>query len=351
MSNDSIKSYFCVFNNPLLHGYSGSPLEICESLRDDWIAGHEDRTGAWAYCISAAGLHHVHMVLESPNTMRFTQLKSEYAPGMHIEATKGTKAQAEAYINKEPPYAEKGEEVVCVVRHGEIQGRQGHRSDLDEIENLLDLGLTPTKICNKNFRFRRYEKMIVAEYLARRIAETPVKRDVAVHLLVGESGSGKSYEYVKLCEQHGDDKIYIVTDYSSGGFDRYLAEHILFLDEFKGQMAFSTLLSVLDQYRVQVHARYSNVFALWREVYITTVYPPEKLYELMVPPQLREIDSMTQLMRRLADITYCYKTPLGEYRQYTIPAQDYTGYDDLVKRAHAEDEKDIEQLSLGGSSC
>ena len=58
------RSWFAVLNNPADHGYTGDSQEVCNRLRDEWIEGGEHRTGAWAYCISAAGLHHVHMVLE-----------------------------------------------------------------------------------------------------------------------------------------------------------------------------------------------------------------------------------------------------------------------------------------------
>lgn len=65
----------------------GTPQEICERLRDEWIEGGEHRTGAWAYCISAAGLHHVHMVLEDEKPMRFSLIKKSYAIGARLEPT------------------------------------------------------------------------------------------------------------------------------------------------------------------------------------------------------------------------------------------------------------------------
>lgn len=148
-------------NNPAEHGYMGTPEEVCYRLRGEWLAGGADRTGAWAYCVSADGLPHIHMVLEDTKAMRFSAVKSSYAVGAHFEATKGNKKQAEAYIEKQPPFDEKGEKVICIVRHGEIKAAQGKRSDLDEIAALLDAGLTPAEIFRQEFRFRRYERILL----------------------------------------------------------------------------------------------------------------------------------------------------------------------------------------------
>ena len=91
MSAEVSKSWFAVLNNPAERGYTGTPQEICEQLRDEWIRDSTTRSGAWAYCVSAAGLHHIHMVLEDKVAMRFSMVKKSYAEGMHFEATKGSR--------------------------------------------------------------------------------------------------------------------------------------------------------------------------------------------------------------------------------------------------------------------
>ena len=126
MANDvNARSWFCVFNNPEKHGFIGSPEEIAEQMKDRWIADNPQRTCAVAFCVSADGLPHCHAVFEDTKTMRFTAVKKLF-PGMHIEPTKGTKDQAEDYINKRGKWQEKGENIVCIIRHGDIKGAQGH---------------------------------------------------------------------------------------------------------------------------------------------------------------------------------------------------------------------------------
>lgn len=333
MASEISKSWFAVLNNPADHGYKGTPQEVCEKLRDEWTADSNTRTGAWAYCISAAGLHHVHMVLEDCISMRFSKIKKTYADGMHFEATKGNKEQAEAYINKRPPFNEKGEQVLHICYAGEISGAQGKRTDLDNIAALLGEGRTPAEIMEYNFSYRRYEKMIRAAYFANRKKSIPVKRNVKVHYLVGESGSGKSYTYVTLCEKYGEENIYFFSDYDGGGFDAYQGEPFLFLDEMKGQFPFSQLLQILDGYKIQVHARYANAWALWSEVYITSVFPPEELYRKMVEETQRGRDKQQQLLRRITDITYYFIDGAGQYQSYTIPMSEYTDYEELKVQA------------------
>lgn len=332
MGSEVSKSWFAVLNNPADHGYTGTPEEICNRLRDEWTANSSTRAGAWAYCISAEGLHHVHMVLEDSVSMRFSKIKKSYAAGMHFEATRGNKEQAEDYINKRGKFAEKGEQVLYICRAGEIKAAQGKRSDLEEIAAMLDEGKTPSQIMEVNFSYRRYERMIRSAYFDKRKKDTPLKREVKVHYLVGESGSGKSYTYVTLCEKYGEDQVFLFSDYEGGGFDAYQGGD-LFLDEYKGQFSFGFLLQILDVYKTQVHARYSNIYALWNEVYITSVFPPEELYKKMVEESARGRDKQQQLLRRITDITYCFIDAAGEYQRYTIPMSEYSDYEELKARA------------------
>lgn len=332
MSQDVTLSWFATLNNPADHGYPGSPQEVCEQLRDEWIQDSTTRTGAWAYCISAEGLHHVHMVLEDAVAMRFSMVKKTYAIGAHLEPTKGSKKKAEDYIYKRHPYDEKGEIVKCVVTAGRIRGAQGKRSDLERIEELIQDGKTPSEILDENFAYYRYEKEIRKAYFRRCLVNTPSVREVKVHLIVGESGTGKSYIYTQLCDKHGDDNVCIVTDYAIGGLDHYAGQPILFMDEYKGQFPFSTFLTLTDKYKAQIHARYSNIWTLWNEVYITSVYPPERLYQLMVPLGNWDYDSRQQMYRRITDITYTYKAGT-KYKRYTVPMSDYTTYQALEAEA------------------
>lgn len=330
MSDDVSKSWFCVFNNPEQHGYNGSPAEIVDKILDDWVSEHPTRTIAAAFCISKDGLPHVHVVLEDTKAMRFSVVKKAF-PSMHIEPTKGNKNQAEDYIRKRGRFEEKGEQVIYMNQIGEIKGAQGARRDFEIIEELINKGCTPSQIMDSNFSFRRYENMIRSAYYAKRNKETPFMRPVCVTWHVGESGSGKTFVANDLVASKGEDSLYFVTDYNNGGMDLYNGQPILFLDEFRGQIPYHQLLSWLDCYKAQIHARYANALTLWNEVHISSVLPPEKVYSNMVTEN-RDIDTQAQLFRRINNIVYHWKDSTG-FHSYTMPMEKYTNYEDLKNRA------------------
>ncbi len=344
------RSWFCVWNNPqeVFTDFAEDPASMADHALDMWIEDSNTRTGAVAYCISAEGLIHFHMVLEDSNMARFSAIKKIY-PKAHIEPTKGRKEQAEDYIQKKGKYAEKGEEVIYIARFGEIKGRQGQRKDFEAIEDFLENGLTPSQIMSKSFSYRRYEKMIKSAFFAKRREETPFIREVEVVWHVGPSGSGKTYTVQNLMDQYGRGEVYIITDYESGGFDNYCGQRILFLEEFRGQYRYSFLLNLLDKYMYEFHSRYSNVVGLWSQVHITSILPPESTYQKMV--QDRQLDPMDQLKRRIHKIVYHWKDG-NEYKTYEMPMTEYVNLDDLRCKATGEEfvsvsKEEVEQLGLG----
>ena len=341
------KSWFCVFNNPEEHGFDGEPQEICDNIVAAWVDNNPTRSCAVTYCVSADGLKHCHVVLEDTKAMRFSSVKKAF-PSMHIEPTKGNKEQAEDYINKRGKFEEKGEQVLASARYGEIKAAQGQRRDFEVISELIEQGLTPQQIFEENFSFRRYDKMIKQAYFDRRMKSVPRIRDVAVSWHVGAPGTGKTYEYTKLCEKYGDDNVYMLNDYGKGGFDDYIGQKVLCMDEFRGYIRFSLLMNYLDGYRVQIPCRYSNGYALWDEVHIFTVMPPEKIYESMVQEN-RCYDSYEQLTRRIDTIVYHYKDETGQFFSYSMPMKDYHSYSDLQKEAeiHHNEQLKFDYLPFG----
>lgn len=332
MSDSISRSWFAVFNNPEQHGYSGSPLEIVNKLKDEWIKDKPERKGYWAYCISAQGLPHIHMILENTVAMRFPVVKKTY-PSAHLSPTKGNKKQIMDYILKNPPFDEKGEKVIESVSYGNIEGYKKYslltgNDILITIDNLIEEGMTPYQIMAEDIRFRKEESLVKKAYFAKRYKETPPKRNVTVTWHLGESGSGKTYCYIELCEKYGEDNVYFFSDYSNkgvGGFDNYCGEPILFMDELKPHsLPFELLLTITQGYRTQIHCRYTNCYALWNEVHITSVYSPEEIFRAMVSNNTRHIDTINQLLRRIDKYIFHY-VENGEYKSLEIDSNDYDG--------------------------
>lgn len=333
-------------NNPQNLFGDIEPAEMVDKVIELWCAEKPQRTCAVNYEIGDQGTPHMHMVLEDPAKVRFSAIQKLYK-GIHIEPTRGSKEQAEDYINKRGRFEEKNHTVVVpAVYHGEIKANKGARNDLDIIQELLEQGKTPNEIMDMSIHFRKYEDMIKKQYFRSRYKEMPRKRKVKVCWHVGESGSGKSHTYIELCEKHGSDKVYLLTDYENGGFDNYCAEPVLFMDEFKGNMRFQTLLNYLDVYPVQIHCRYANAYALWTEVHITSVFSPEDVYKSMVEESARNKDKITQLKRRIDEIVYHYKTEDG-FQTFVLPMEQYENMEQLKKLAENNGFMPLEEYEQG----
>lgn len=315
-----------------------NPEYLADFLTSLWEDSGNGRSCAVSVCISAEGLYHAHMALYG-NTTTLKKV-ADILCNSHVEPQLGGKRELSAYLLKEGEYEEKGERVLHVAGIDNIQDAQGKRGDLEAIEEMLVKGMTPQEILEKNFRYYKYEKMILHAYIDQKVRESPVMQEIYCEYHVGKSATGKTYTYKQLCAKYGADSIYILTDYdnnASGGLDSYMkngAPPILFMDEFKGLgITYGKLLTMLNGYtRMQTHSRYANTFNLWDTVYITSVYPPESIYKIMVAHEFQDVDSYAQLLRRINKIVFHY-VENGQYKTYAIDGKDYKGYEDLRNRA------------------
>jgi len=311
-----------------------NPELLADFLSHTWCNSGKGRVAGVAVCVSVKGLYHAHLSLYGNLTTLINVSRIMF--DSHIEPQLGGKKELMGYLLKEPPYDEKGEHVLYTLGLENVQDNQGRRSDIEDIADLLEQGFTPIEVMSENFAYRKYEKMIKSAYIDMRIKETPIIKDTYNEWHVGESGSGKTYHYVKLCEKYTPEKIYVASDFENGGFDFYIeqgAPPILFLDEFKGDMKYSKLLMILDKYsRTQTHCRYTNTYNLWSMCIITSVFPPDEVYSLIVHEDKKSKDKIDQLLRRLDVIVYHY-IENEEYKTFSIPANEYKNYDDLKKRA------------------
>ncbi len=325
MTNNSARSWFCVLNNPQNIFGDITPDEMVNKAIDMWTEDRPTRTCGINYEIGDSGTPHMHMVLEDSAKVRFTAIQKMFK-GIHVEQTKGSKDQALDYIHKRGSFEEKNHTVVVpAVIRGEIKANKGKRRDLEIIQELIESGHTPNEVMDLNIQYRQYEKMIRQHFYRLRYKATPKHRDVVVFWHVGESGSGKSHTYIELCKQYGDEHVYLLNDYDNGGFDNYCGESVLFMDEFKGNIKFSTLLNLLDVYPIQVHCRYANAYALWTEVHITSVLYPEDAYKFMVADEMRSKDKISQLLRRI-NYVVVHKRVGTEYTSKFFTMDEYKVY-------------------------
>ena len=206
----------------------------------------------------------------------------------------------------------------------------------------------------------RYEKYINRKYFLKRLDETPIEKNMWNEYHFGPSGSGKTHVYSKLCEKYSEDDVYLCNDYansssSGGGWDYYSnnPSKIVVLDEFRGNIPYANLLSIMDIYsRNQQHSRYQNIYCLWTSVIICSIFPPEKVYELMVKESERTEDSIRQFYRRLNAIVYHWKGKDGHFRTYSVSPEKYSGADWIkMDASEFEDKFSYEEFMKSKQDC
>ena len=332
MANDTVsQSWFITFNNPSEHGYEGTPEEVCERCKNEWIGDSETRSGAWAYCISPTGMHHIHCVVEDCKPMRFSAIKKSYLQGCHLEETKGSKKQAMDYIHKRGVFAEKGETIEFITYHGDIKGRQGHRSDLEDLYQRLQAGETPQDIVDTSPKAYAKLSLIKQMYFDIRSKNMPIVRKMKVIWHTGRSGTGKSYERVLLSNLLGEDNIYYLTAFNNGAFDNYNGQSCLWIEDFRGEFKLQELLRILDVYKTEVPARFCNVKALWDEVHITSVLTPQQVYKAAC---CDDYDRIEQLLRRITSICYHFSDGQGGFFKTYFEPTDTLDY--MITRTNAQ---------------
>lgn len=329
-TNSAIKTAFVTLNHPEKHGFAGMPEEICNQVIALWIADHPERAIMVSYNISPTGTPHLHMGLYTPKTMRFNAIKKIF-PAADIETARGNKKQIYDYIHKTPntPYADKGEEVVCVEQHGEVQGREANDSVVRQMHScIFEYGMNVSESLEYNPDFYSKLSILKQMFAQKRFRDTPYIKTMKVVYHLGEAGSGKSYTAKLLMEEQGEENVFVVADYKNG-FDLYEGQPTIFLDEFKGQVRLADFLMWLDVYRHQQKARYANTYMLWNEVHIASIISPEKLYEkLSLDHDENREQVYSQIARRIHTVCYHYKKE-NEYCAYSIPMGEYTSYDVL----------------------
>lgn len=230
---------------------------------------------------------HWQIYLEHHEAIRFSTLKRLFPRG-HLEARKGTKAQAVAYVTK----SETSQGVA--IQKGEIrtEDERGRRTDLERLrERILEGASARSLILEDPSALRYSKKLMELEELRNEQEWSRREREVTARYLWGPPGVGKTR---MLFERYGHGRVYRVTDYSHP-FDRYDGEPVLALDEFDGQVPFGLLLNLLDRYPLQLPARYANHWAAFTEVWVIANVPLERHYREV---QKEEPERWKALLRR-----------------------------------------------------
>lgn len=237
-----------------------SKEEVEEALKIYSYRGQLER-GLGLTEASPEGYLHWQIWIEHDQPIRFSTLKKKFPKG-HFEKRAGTKQQAFDYVTK----SDTAQGVLIYNGEIDMSDRQGSRSDLERYAEQVLEGVPAHEVVRAEPKALRYLRML--EDLQQKEDAFRHKilgwRPVRVTYLSGPTRVGKSRNVVG---SYSPGEVYRVTDYKHP-FDSYAGEKVLVLDEFRGQIDFSTMLNLLDGHVMELPARYNNRWAAYSEVWV-----------------------------------------------------------------------------------
>ncbi len=199
----------------------------------------------------------------------------------HVEMCKGNIDQNTDYCSKDENVKEYG-----------IRPALGCRTDLDAIkDDLLNSKISVDEICvEMPTMYHQYGRTL------NKLEDIALRRKHRSWMTEGEwvygaTGTGKShYAFTDF----NSDSHYIYPN-DGGWWDGYKGQGIVIVNEFRGGIAYSELLDLLDKYPKQVRRRGREpVPFLAKKIIITSSLPPCEVYS-----NLAISDSLKQLYRRV----------------------------------------------------
>lgn len=256
------------------------------------------------------GKNHLQGYLELNRPARMTQLKGVLWNTTRWQIAKGTGRKNLRYCTKthEEPYEWPDEKVMRLegtepVIFGEMGGRQGTRSDLDEVKRMLDDGEPMSAVATEFFGdFVRYHRGF-SEY--RKVRQQLNRGKPTVEVLWGESATGKSL-YCRTMYEPSEEVFYLTKPNGKGRpvwWDGYDGHKVVVIDEFYGWMAYDMILRLLDYGPLNVETKGGSVPMVADHFVFTSNTRPEEWYRLYDKP-----DEGAPFLRRLAEFAVVTET-------------------------------------------
>lgn len=230
----------------------------------------------------STGTKHIQGYIYFENAKSFKTIKRLLGEKTHIEKAKGTAEQNKIYCSKEGKFFERG-----------VMPKQGKRTDLDELKKRIIDGESINNITLENpTAYHQYGRTMIKIEQIKNESKFRTWKTEGLWLW-GPTGTGKSFEAYKnfKTETH-----YVWKFNDNGWQDGYNGQEIVIMDDFRGQIKYSELLNILDQYPYTLSRRYLGPIPfLAKKVIITSPSPPEKIYFNIAGGE----DSIDQLLRRI----------------------------------------------------
>lgn len=222
---------------------------------------------------------HIQGYLELKTVVLGSTIKNKM-PRAHIEQRFGTAQQASDYCKKEGRFLEAG-----------VISLQGQRNDLIALADDILAGYNMRRVaCERPDMFIKYNRGIMAFHA---LIQKPRAEKPKVIVFYGKSGSGKT----RLAKSRMTDKeSYTWSPAQGQWFDGYMGEKTVLFDEFRGQLPFGQILSLLDRYDTKVQYKGGMIEFQAIEIFMTSPSHPKDWYQTVGN------DRIDQLLRRIDEI-------------------------------------------------
>lgn len=282
----------------------------------------------------STGKIHVQGYVEFYQQLRMTQVKVKLGDNaLWLDNRKGTRQQARDYCLKDgtpyfdthyPHWETHGERLPGTdsVELGIFRSKQGHRTDLDQVSDLIKEEASEIEIFeNCPSQYLKYSTGIRrARGLMQNARINTYIPNLSVHVIYGDSRAGKTRA---VYDRHGPHNVYIPTYSESANkfwFDGYDGQKVLLINEFYGQARTSVMQQLLDHYRIRCETKGGTCVSAWDTIYITSNVHPREWYKgwESIPQKVEE-----SFINRITTIKHLTR-PASVGRQKTwedIPAE------------------------------
>lgn len=245
---------------------------------------------------------------ETPHLQGYVELKDKAkwttihnkVPAAHVEPRKATAKRASDYCKKgEQPkeewdrLQERGPNFGLNARVTEkgVLSNPGKRTDLDNVAEMVKDGKKLRTIAQDHpATYIRYHKGITA---LKMILIEPRNEVPEVRVFIGESGKGKS----KAAREWLEEDFYVWHPQQEKWFDGYEGQRKVIFEEFRGQLPFGMLLSLLDRYDCKIQYKGGVCEFAATKIAITSPIHPDFWYVLA-----DKHDKLAQLQRRITEV-------------------------------------------------
>lgn len=138
-------------------------------------------------------------------------------------------------------------------------------------------------------------------------------QEVTVHWYWGPTGTGKTRKALwEATEKYGDG-VYIKST-NSKWFDGYDGQKAVVFDDLRSSwFEYAYLLKLLDRYPTQVELKGGSRQFRATEIWVTSPFPPNEMYQKMQETDDGKRDLIDQLLRRVTHTVHMPMTPFGSW--------------------------------------